>query len=185
MNWMEDYLIKTRVKDENEKWEKLSSTSPNEFLNRVLEELYVINNQIKDIVTMNKMSDYEKDNFRVFSIIFGNNDFLVLIADTIINGAERDSDKTLLSIVNVTKKMSVFIAIYEEYKPKLWREHRKWFKPLVDVYINLYMLFTAAEIDLFQKVKSNDCPFNNLLNWLGNLRAWNVQLARAYKYGNT
>lgn len=185
MNWMEDYLIKTRVKDEKEKWEKLSSTSPNEFLNRVLEELYVINNQIKDIVTMNKMSDYEKDNFRVFSIIFGNNDFLVLIADTIINGAERDSDKTLLSIVNVTKKMSVFIAIYEEYKPKLWREHRKWFKPLVDVYINLYMLFTAAEIDLFQKVKSNDCPFNNLLNWLGNLRAWNVQLARAYKYGNT
>ena len=173
------------AKEEKEKWEKLSSTSPDRFLIIVCEKLYEINNQLKDIVTMNKISDYEKDNFRIFSIIFENTDFLRLIADTITKEAEKDSNKTLLSIVGVVKMISQFIALYEEHKLKLWREWREWFKPLVDVYINLYMLFTAAEIDLFQKLPFNDCPFNNPRNWLRNPKAWNIQLVKAYKYGNT
>ena len=98
--------------------------------------------------------------------------------------AKNDSNRTLLSLVDIVMEIAKFTSIYKEHI-LIFVQYKKVLLPLRNVYINLYMFFTAAEIDLFQKIPYKDCPFNNFRNWLRNPKGWTYQLAMAYKYGNT
>ena len=183
MNWEREYVLRQMIEENENMWKKLS-VMPDKFFTNVQSTLYTINSQIKKIGELKELPEYEEECFHGFVIAFGNKDFLYLIAEIIMQEAEKDCNKTLLNLVNIVKLMAQFISLFEEYRRMFWN-NREVMKPLLDTYISLYMLFTAAEIDLFQKVPLNECPFDNLHNWLRNPKAWNIQLAKAYKYGNT
>jgi len=184
MDRVSEEILRVMIKQDRDIWDVLSAT-PDKFFLNIQRTLYTINSKIKDIADVKKLSKFDEICFRSYVEIIGNKDFQRLIADIIIKESKKDSDKTLLNIVDIVKLISQILSLYEENKRMILFDYGKVLKPLRDTYVCLYMLFTAAEIDLFQKVKSKDCPFNNLLNWLGNPKAWEVQLARAYKYGNT
>lgn len=183
MKWNREYVFREMLKNNEAMWEELATT-PDKFFTNIQATLYNINIQIEKFGESKGLSEYEEDYFRVFAIVFVNKDFLHLIANMIIQEAEKDSNKTLLKIVDIIKLIAQFISLFEEYRCMFWG-NREVMKPLIVTYISLYMLFTAAGIDLLQKIPFEECPFNNLRNWLRKPKAWNVQLAKAYRYGNT
>ncbi len=175
--------ISTMVEEQKAMMKKFS-TSPHDFFTDITRRLYDNNESIKKIASENDFSDFDKDWFNIFIIIFSDKDFLQLVADVIMKDAKNDSNRTLLSLVDIVMEIAKFTSIYKEHI-RIFVQYKKVLLPLRNIYINLYMLFTAAEIDLFQKVPYKDCPFTNLRNWLRKPKNWTWQLAMAYKYGNT
>lgn len=183
MNWEREYVLREMVKENEAMWKEITAT-PDKFFLNIQTTLYTINGQIEKVGELKELPEFEADCFRVFVIVLGNKDFLRLTTEIVMQEAEKDCNKTLLKLVDIVKLIAQFISLFEEFRCMFWN-NREVMKPLIDTYISLYMLFTAAEIDLFQKVPFSECPFNNLRNWLRNPKAWNIQMAKAYKYGNT